>query len=347
MFRGAYQIINVEHDITPGNMTTSFKGVRINKNKIPMVKTCLNLNSMLDVMSGQTSYDVAKNNAFITNFTGTTFGDPAFGDAMKGIPFDANYNYNKCINDLGPYLTISKITSHNSSKEAFDETNPFLRNMVYLIGKKMKEHGLGVNITSMTRASDEYSPNSSSDHAIGKIVNNKFIFKGSTRRMELNGPDGNGVEKKYSEMGCAVDMNGMLSNGVVDKTNASIPLFHLIATEFTNNIRQLIWEVSRGRGTSEDCISNCVHLSSYGPRGKNGTDKTEIFVASGSEPWKSVKADNTKNPIKAPTNLPPMFIKTLYDMSKSNKLDGIKLNNFSYPVTHELIDGWCREMHLV
>lgn len=38
MFKGAYQIIHVEHNIVAGNMTTRFKGVRVNKNAIPFVR---------------------------------------------------------------------------------------------------------------------------------------------------------------------------------------------------------------------------------------------------------------------------------------------------------------------
>ena len=38
LFRGAYWIINVEHNIEAGNMTTSFKGVRLCANNIPLAK---------------------------------------------------------------------------------------------------------------------------------------------------------------------------------------------------------------------------------------------------------------------------------------------------------------------
>lgn len=38
MFKGAYMIIHVEHNVVAGNMTTRFKGVRVNKAAIPFVK---------------------------------------------------------------------------------------------------------------------------------------------------------------------------------------------------------------------------------------------------------------------------------------------------------------------
>jgi len=39
MFKGAYLIYNVEHNIVAGNMTTKFKGNRVNKNAIPFAKS--------------------------------------------------------------------------------------------------------------------------------------------------------------------------------------------------------------------------------------------------------------------------------------------------------------------
>lgn len=36
-WKGTYMITNVSHNITPGNMMTTFKGIRINRNAIPMV----------------------------------------------------------------------------------------------------------------------------------------------------------------------------------------------------------------------------------------------------------------------------------------------------------------------
>ena len=47
MFKGAYQIIHVEHNIVAGNMTTRFKGVRVNKNAIPFVRASYVYNDKL------------------------------------------------------------------------------------------------------------------------------------------------------------------------------------------------------------------------------------------------------------------------------------------------------------
>ena len=354
MFRGAYQIINVEHDITPGNMTTSFKGVRINKNKIPMATNCINLNPILQNGDKSTIYDTAKSTKKKKpEFIGTLTSGDAGGNGMDIIPHDVNYNFEKCTTDLGKWINVEpemKAHLNGSGKESFNDTNPELRKMIYAICTEMKRNEMGVKITSMTRSNDHYSPNGTSDHAIGKYIDDTWVFNGSSRREQLTGLDGNHVEKKYSEMGCAVDMHGMLSNGAIDTVNASIPLFHLIATRFTENIRQLIWETKTGSSTSENNISNCVHLASYGERGVNGSDKTEIFVASGADKWKAVVADNAGDISKAPSNLPPMFIRTLYDMSKSGKLDKVTLNNFTKAnidtnkLTTTLLGQWCEQL---
>ena len=48
MFRGLYIIINVSHNIKPGNMTTKFTGVRVSKNHIGLVKTTFTYQGQYD-----------------------------------------------------------------------------------------------------------------------------------------------------------------------------------------------------------------------------------------------------------------------------------------------------------
>lgn len=329
MFRGAYQIINVEHNITPGDMTTTFKGVRINKNKIPMVKASINFNSILNTMNNVTSFNIEKAKKGKDKFTGTLL--TKVGDGLASIPKDVNYTYDKCMTDLKNYFSMENVDSHSSKEAAFNDGNPYLRMLIYAIAKQGKEtFKTGVHITSLTRANSPYSPDKKSDHSIGKMVDGKWVFNGAARREKITGIDGYGNTKKYSEMGCAVDFHGRLENGAIDKVNGSVRLFNLVALNFTDSIRQLIWEVKKDTPTNDESISNCIHLSSYGPRGEGGTDTTEIFVSSGADPWKSVVANNGKNIDKAPTNLPRMFIYTLYQLAKAGKLtDDIKLYNFS------------------
>ena len=356
MFRGAYQIINVEHNITPGNMITSFKGVRINRNKIPMVKTCINFSNMMDNMSGQTSFDAQRNDSAIPEYNGSLIDGGNEGNGLDAVPSDVNITYDKCVNDLGSAFRMTNIDRHPSKEEAFNDSNPHIRRLVYSIAKLMQDNQKGIEVTSMTR---RYDSPSTSDHSIAVEANggstnysynNKdYLFLGAQRRTDIEGTDANGVTKSYALLGCAVDMHGTMSNGAVDKTNASIPLFHAIATQYTENIRQLIWEITERQAHSVNSISNCVHLASYGERGEHGNDKTEIYVGIGPNAI-SIVANNASDISKAPTNLPPMFIKVLYDMATLDKLSGVTLLNFenaginSSRITKSILQSWCEEL---
>lgn len=59
MFKGAYMIINVEHHIKAGDMTTKFTGVRISKNQLPFIRTMFNLENILDKISTAASNGAA------------------------------------------------------------------------------------------------------------------------------------------------------------------------------------------------------------------------------------------------------------------------------------------------
>ena len=50
MFRGAYVIIEVSHNMTPGNMTTKFVGVRVSKNGLPFNHDVFNIRSFLGMI---------------------------------------------------------------------------------------------------------------------------------------------------------------------------------------------------------------------------------------------------------------------------------------------------------
>ena len=59
MFKGAYMIINVEHHVKAGDMTTKFTGVRISKNQLPFIRTMFNLENILDKISTAASNGAA------------------------------------------------------------------------------------------------------------------------------------------------------------------------------------------------------------------------------------------------------------------------------------------------
>ena len=344
MFRGTYQIIKVEHNIVPGDMVTRFKGIRLNKTKIPLIQGGLKINTINEMLDSQNDFNKITYNTHL--FTGTLFGNKDNKkDINSIIPYKNtninNLSYNTILNTY-PNISFSKINTFDSEAGAFNNLNPEIRKLLLSLSKRMDENGLGINVTSMTRRQS----NSSSDHVINS-PNAKNLRKYNLYTI-LN-EQNKEIEKNGTQVGCAIDLNGTI-NGSVDKTNGSIPLFHLIATEYTRNIRQLIWEVSKNNSSAQDSISNCIHLSSYGDEESNNYT-AEIFVATGDK-WESVKSDNLNNYKKAPRNLPPMFIRTLYDLSKMDWYKNVKLNNFisssgvnRKPETSDL-EKWCEELEV-
>ena len=88
-------------------------------------------------------------------------------------------------------------------------------------------------------------------------------------------------------------------------------------------------------GSEFSLSSSVIHLASYGKRGANGSDKTEIFV---SEKSKNYAGSQTK-----PEELSSEFLKILTDMSVDGKLKNtndfanVRVNNFpSIPTTSNL-----------
>lgn len=304
MFRGAYQIIQVEHDITPGNMTTSFKGVRINRTKVPMVKTCLSAIDMERILNNESELDKPKYNKPM-NIQDIPLAD-------TNLPFmngDFDVTANTIKSEYPEYIIFRE-----GQEESFNRLNPALRKLMYCITGDMKElskklnYRLGIYISSSTRDS-VVNGNNSSDHIINGTP--------SERRRNLKGKDVYGVEKLYSEMGCAVDFYGT-KNGNIDKGEASINLFSHIANNYYEYIRQLIWEV-KDQSTTQNNIT-LIHLASYGRVGPNGSDKCQIYLAE--YPKYSGVSTGDKR-------LSSEFLRILMNMSKNNKLKNVYLNNFT------------------
>lgn len=51
MFEGAYMIVKVSHNVVPGNTTTKFTGIRINKNQIPFNNDIFNVNTFIQLVN--------------------------------------------------------------------------------------------------------------------------------------------------------------------------------------------------------------------------------------------------------------------------------------------------------
>jgi hypothetical protein len=329
-------------------MTTKFTGVRINKNKIPMVVEIINLNSIIDNISddgsigGGSKIDMDTNN----NLSNSLFATLDTEDSIVLAP-ESNYDYDSFISKY-PDVKFDFITTNpNGATGAFNESNPHLRRLLYSLGKRLDKRMESFTITSMARTNATYKDISGSDHAVGAKVNK--------HRKKIKGKDINDNEQTYDNMGCAVDIIGLNASGSKDKRNTSIALFDLLALEYTNNIRQLLWEVKEGFSTSDNCISNCIHLSTYGGSGKTEdgkgslNDKHEIGVQiydKSSKKWTYLTANNRKDKSKAPTNLPPMFIKTLHRLYLANKADKLYVPNFNYALTGEMLEKWCNELNV-
>lgn len=294
MFRGAYQIINVEHDITPGNMTTKFKGVRINKTNIPMVNQflTLDLNKFLETYlehhdSTSTSTDYLLHTLAASQ---THVGD------MTGHN-QSTVTVNTILNDASCKDYI--IFKTDEAKNRFNALNPSLRQLVYCLAKDMPNlssllgYKIGLRITETLRLPNEGGA-VTSDHR-RKLGQNNVItddgFNGDnsaspkTLRDTIEGlsliSDGSGGYRtlKYSQMACAIDLCAT-KNGNTDKTGPSIQLFHHIVHHYNKYIGQLIWEVDayseNHPASTADNISNIIHLGSYG---ENSTqNKGIIFI---------------------------------------------------------------------
>ena len=340
MFRGAYQIIRVEHNISPGNMTTNFTGVRMNKTKIPMVSAALIFNDYFAELDANVDNNSQKDNARKSHggYTGPFFGDVNNGLLLpeKGMK-DGQYGYTYddliAINN-GKFIKFGNITTHDGGpKGAYNDLNPELRRLFQSIATRASKVLGGIIVNSATRTKE--SP-SKSDHNIRVNNSNKH----AARRNELTGKNINGVETTFADMGCAIDFLALDANKNTDKIKNSIALFEIVALEYTDGIRQLIWEMKKISSTAVNSISHVIHLASYGQGDNN--DKREIFVAEGDK-YKPVKADNDGVYSDAPTNLPDAFLRIMYRMFETGKNKDVKFINFPNggdDLTKEIIGKW-------
>lgn len=311
MFRGAYLIINVDHDIVPGDMKTTFKGVRINKTQIPMA-------------SGFMKVDIEEftkimDNKYVPAEPYPLINAESTGGVTIAAQDDANnpISLERINNEVGEYIQFSSARASNG----FNRLNPSLRKLVYSIAKDLPSlseqlgYEIGMCITSTIR----YNPNSSSDH--GYINYDETKPKNLvTARSKVEGTaldeNGNVIgNKNYYYMGCAIDFHGT-KNGEVDRGDASVQLYNHIAMNYYKEIRQLIWEVQYGTRTDSNIISNVIHLASYGP-----SDKANLFVA-------SVKNNETTT-VKGKSRLPSAFIDIC---NKLKKKDRDAITSYSYNV---------------
>jgi hypothetical protein len=359
MFRGAYIIIQVEHDITPGNMTTTFKGVRLNRTKIPMKSSGVDA-KMMNAESHPNGENKSNDLTISSSYKGIDLSEVR-GTGVLGEMDATKYTYDDMKKTFGSHFTGEKMGSHDSAEDSFNDGNPELRRLLYFITKDAKAMGRGV---IMSRLSSKRVPNGSSKSSEHMIdIDGKgygLPFRDDFQDYSIRYNDIVSLRK----MGCAVDLHGTTTKLSKDKGEGSIILFNLIATKYTNYIYQLIWE-KREDSENSDNISNCLHFSSFGEYENvketlhnHGKTPLQIYVTSKERKWKSweVNLPDGKIDGRAPTNLPPRFIYTLYLMRKQGVLhDYVYLNNFkrwnksfkTSDLTEQILERWCRELKVI
>lgn len=359
MFKGIYQIIQVEHNVTPGDMSTTFKGVRINRTKMPMIKGGIATVSLSDIIKNRSERAKALGRrAEAINFNNDAVVlDGGASLSHGGLPVDVSYNVMR--EQFGNYVNFASVDMgiDKNAEKSFDLLNKYLRENVYSIVNTIQINNLGIRtkITSSTRKNT-----GSSDHNISTYAgdNLKDIRK---EEGAVSTAAGQTNPVQLTELGCAIDMQAEKIDGTQDDQVATITLFSLIALYFTDSISQLVWEYKNEKEDTAggDYIDNCIHYNAYG-RFPDGTvirsgNKAQIFISLNKD-GKSYPADNIHDDEtdgKAleypPSNIPPSFIKIMYNMGRT-KFNKISWNNWSTcrtPLTYDHVVKWCEEMELI
>lgn len=254
LFRGAYMIIKTKHHIEAGNMTTTFTGVRINRNKLPINKDIFTLLSLQNRLNNVTSTGITTVNDSSITYNNNTFKS----DYIKPKTLDDGLNESEC-NIMYCYDEVSKLVDKNG-----------LPLIIFSIGDLKESGGPKVAFDNLTTDMRKLIVE------IARTVDyntNYKLYVTSLRRFGSGRSDHN--------KGFAADLHGceINSNGeVVDRKKYSAQLFDLIATTFTPYIKQLIWE-NKTNDVSYyrlDKVDNCIHFSSDGYR---SSSDVQIFQA--------------------------------------------------------------------
>lgn len=157
MWKGAYQIMKVSHEITAGNISTVFEGVRINKHCIPLVNPILTVNlgpKEIDGNKDKNTYGKSKP----SNTTGTITSS-VIEDTKPGATNPNNLpNISTLSKDITPAKpVICLIPGHGpktwkkaewewNSKVIDDAIIPKLKKMNFSDGTSMENHIVRCNI---------------------------------------------------------------------------------------------------------------------------------------------------------------------------------------------------------
>lgn len=283
MFRGAYQIIHVEHDIVPGNMTTTFKGVRINKNIMPMVSNFVTI-KLDDVVSKKgATYSLPPSLEFIYTPLDKTkvHSQSMINHTLSEVTADTLLNDEVLKKHVMFPDNTSKYTNlHNNVKVAFNRLCPTVRQFVYCLVKDLSEMSkeLGYTIGIYINSAAREDANIGSYHKT--VITNsdsKYALRHAVKGTKVS-DDGSGVVKEipYSSMACAIDIIGLVMDTSPSKDGlyrgdivsghskgASLQIFHHIVDNYYMYIKELIWEIY-GSTKPTDTKIDILHFASLG-----------------------------------------------------------------------------------
>lgn len=167
MFRGAYQIYQVKHNIRPGYMTTTFKGVRMSSVARPMNVDPFNMVSLLSQLT-----DNRTNDGLLQTRPSSTLPDGSGGSASNTGPID---NISTGVNDLGfvnpenivinPESTTNYMGIKHHMKQLFEA----LRQTIQLLN-----YPFDIQITSGLRSCPGPESGWTSDHCHGCAMDIKL-----------------------------------------------------------------------------------------------------------------------------------------------------------------------------
>jgi hypothetical protein len=304
MFKGAYMIKGVSHTIVPGNMTTSFSGMRLSKYNIPMLTEIFNVNDLLS----QTS-----DNSIIKSSDLTIDGDVDMRNSrgMVNINNPDTSSNAPTYNEMSQYVVFTDF----STSEGYDMLDDSIKNLLYRIAKTVdSQTEYKVAVSSMGRL-----PKGDSDHSY--YTNDSLLQNSETNSLR---------KSLHKYKACAVDVNGCIKSykkgdSEKDKKLYSAALYDLIALNFTNEIRQLIWE-DKGGGEAQyrdEFVHNVIHLSTYGTNIQNNAKQ---FFQSPNKDGQSLFINDDVNFMPLSSN----FLSTLAELvSNPNKYPNITMNNFN------------------
>lgn len=114
MFRGSYLIFNVSHQIEPGNMTTTFKGIRMSRNSTRAVRSYI-YGETTDSTCGSNPADVTTRMANIGNDCSYAYVNPLcpnISDMEIGTPTNASASAYCAVT----YNALKKVVGENGAK---------------------------------------------------------------------------------------------------------------------------------------------------------------------------------------------------------------------------------------